>query len=139
MKSVIIFSVMPTHRTTPKKRKNYTTESLQKTVTDVKCNNMSLRKASMQYGVSVMTIHDHIAGKVEDGARPGRSTVLSHEIERKIVDKIKNVAKQGFGITRRLLKVKIARLIRSNKIVTPFKNGIPGKDWLSGIVSRHQD
>lgn len=75
---------------------------------------MSLRKASMQYGVPVMTIYDHI----EDGARPGRPTVLSREIERKIVDKMKNAAKQGFGITRRLLKVKVARLIRSNKKVT---------------------
>ncbi|CAG2249671.1 unnamed protein product [Mytilus edulis] len=121
------------------KRKSYTTESLQKAVNDVKHNNMSLRKSSMKYGVPVMTIHDHIAGKVDDGAKPGRPTVLSFEVERKIVEKIKNAAKQGFGITRRLLKVKIARLIRSNKISTPFKNGIPGKDWLSGFLSRHQD
>lgn len=71
---------------------------------------MSLRKASMQYGVPVMTIYDHIAGKVEDGARPGRPTVLSREIERKIVDKIKNAAKQGFGITRRLLREKVLDL-----------------------------
>ncbi|CAG2198780.1 unnamed protein product [Mytilus edulis] len=130
---------MPKKRKTPKKRKSYTTESLQKAVNDVKHNNMSLRKSSMKYGVPVMTIHDHIAGKVDDGAKPGRPTVLSFEVERKIVEKIKNAAKQGFGITRRLLKVKIARLIRSNKISTPFKNGIPGKDWLSGFLSRHQD
>ncbi|CAC5401576.1 unnamed protein product [Mytilus coruscus] len=83
---------MPKQRKTPKKRQSYTSESLQKAVNDVKYNNMSLRKASMKYGVPVMTIHDHNAGKVDDGAKPGRPT-----------------------------------------------NGIPGKDWLSGFLSRHPD
>ena len=38
-----------------------------------------------------------------------------------------------------MLRVKVGRIVRKLGIKTPFKHGIPGKDWLAGFMARHRD
>ncbi|KAH3801680.1 hypothetical protein DPMN_155339 [Dreissena polymorpha] len=45
----------------------------------------------------------------------------------------------GFEITRRMLQVKIGRIVRKLGIKSPFRNGVPGKDWIAGFLKRHPD
>ncbi|KAL5010141.1 hypothetical protein ScPMuIL_012446 [Solemya velum] len=127
------------HKTMPAKRSKYDMESLQKAVVSVRNGEMSLRAASRYYGVPVMTIQDRVKGRVDDGASAGRPSVLPLEVENRLVEKLKIAAQQGFGLTRRMLQVRVARLVRSLKIKTPFRNGVPGKDWLAGFLARHPD
>ena len=38
-----------------------------------------------------------------------------------------------------MLAVKVGRIARRLKLKTPFRNGVPGKDWVSGFLKRHPD
>lgn len=38
-----------------------------------------------------------------------------------------------------MLQVKIGRIVRRLGVRTPFKNGVPGKDWVAGFLKRNQD
>ncbi|XP_052278809.1 uncharacterized protein LOC127877190 [Dreissena polymorpha] len=100
---------------------------------------MSYRKACSKFGVPVMTIQNRISGKVDELAHAGRPTVIPAEVEVELVEKIKRAANMGFGITRRMLLVKIGRIVRKLGIKSPFRNGVPGKDWIAGFLKRHPD
>lgn len=50
-----------------------------------------------------------------------------------------NYVLQGFGLTRRMLSVRVGRIVRRLGIRTPFHNGVPGKDWINGFLKRHSD
>ncbi|XP_067649060.1 uncharacterized protein [Haliotis asinina] len=60
-------------------------------------------------------------------------------VEDGIADQIKAAALTGFGITRRQLVLKVARICRRLKLTTPFKNDVPGKGWIAGFMKRHPD
>ncbi|KAH3802643.1 hypothetical protein DPMN_156321 [Dreissena polymorpha] len=36
-----------------------------------------------------------------------------------------------------MLQVKIGRIVRKLGIKSPFRNGVPGKDWIAGFLKRH--
>ena len=38
-----------------------------------------------------------------------------------------------------MLQVKVGRMVRKLGIKSPFRHGIPGKDWIAGFLSRHTD
>ena len=46
---------------------------------------------------------------------------------------------QGFGITPRMVRVRVGRIVRQLGIKTPFKARIPGKDWMTAFIKRHPD
>ena len=94
----------------------------------VKDRTMSIRQASNQFGIPKSTLGDRISGRLEEGATPGKKPVLPVEVESAIANKIKEAGKMRFGITRAQLCFKVARLVSSMKLSTPFRNGVPGKD-----------
>lgn len=57
---------------------------------------MSVRKASMEYSVPKTTIHDHVSGKIEPGAKPGKPPAIPNEIEAKVVKSALEAADMGF-------------------------------------------
>ncbi|KAJ8316517.1 hypothetical protein KUTeg_005924 [Tegillarca granosa] len=64
-------------------------EDLQNAVEAVKSGKLSFRKeASIKYRVPVMTINDRVNNKVDVMTRAGRTTILTTEMETKLVDKI---------------------------------------------------
>lgn len=125
-----------------KKRKNiyqnYSTQDLEKAVSAVRAG-MSVRKASMEYSVPKTTIHDHVSGKIEPGAKPGKPPAIPNEIEAKVVKSALEAADMGFGISRGMLKAKTGQLVNRLKLPTPFKNGVPGNMWWRGLKSRHPE
>ena len=38
-----------------------------------------------------------------------------------------------------MLAIRVARLVKRFQLKTTFRNGIPGKDWISGLLKRHPD
>lgn len=121
------------------KRVKYNPVDLDKAVTAVKNKILSIRKAAKYYGVPKSTISDRITGRVQDGALPGKKPVFPIEIETQIATKIKDAARMGFGITRAHLCFKMGRLATQMKLKTPFRNGVPGRDWFDGFRKRNPD
>ena len=117
-------------------RCQYDDKDMERAVTAVSCG-MSIRTAAAQFGVPRSTLHDRLSGKVGPSPSHGKQTVFPEIVERKFAEKIKEAATMGFGLDRKQLQVKAAQLAKKMKLKTPFKSGIPGKDWLSGFLKRH--
>ena len=63
--------------------------------------NVSVRRASIQFSLPMQTLRDRVLGKVQpDTVTTGRAPVLSMEEEARIVDHLQTVAKYGYGYTR---------------------------------------
>ena len=63
--------------------------------------NVSVRRASIQFSVPMQTLRDRVLGKVQpDTVTTGRAPVLSMDEEARIVEHLQTVAKYGYGYTR---------------------------------------
>ena len=99
---------------------------------------MSVRQAAGQYNVPKSTLHDRSSGKVQPGAVYGKQPVLSYDVEESMATSVKEAASQGFGITRQQLMLKAGQIARRLKLTTPFRDGVPGDDWLQdGFLRRN--
>lgn len=125
----------------PKKGQNiyvkYKESDLENAVDAVKLKGMSYGKASKMFKVPKTTIVDHVTGKIKKGAKPGRKTVFPIEIENTIVERVLAAAEKGFGVTKKQLVIKVARLAKLKGFT--FQNGVPGDDWWRGFKSRHPE
>ncbi|XP_069110174.1 tigger transposable element-derived protein 6-like [Argopecten irradians] len=125
----------------PRKSKNiymrYTAEALESAVSAVRNGHLSLRKASKKYAVPKTTLIDHVSGRIECGARPGRKPYLAPKIEEALVSKVISAADKGFGISKSQLILKTARLCQSAQI--PLQKNVPGDDWWRGLKRRHPE
>ncbi|XP_078334130.1 uncharacterized protein LOC144625794 [Crassostrea virginica] len=115
---------------------NYSHEDMEKAVQAVR-EGLSLGKASKAFKVPKSTLSDRICQRVLPGAPIGRPPALPAKLEEELVSKVENAAAMGFGVSRRQLLVKTGRLVNKLKISTPFKDGVPGKDWFDGLRRRH--
>ena len=127
----------------PKKSKNlysqYEKSRLDEAVKSYVSGKLSLRKASIQYEIPRSTISDHALNKVKPNTSSGRPQVIPKEVEQEIVNETINASEKGLGLSRLQLMLKAGQVCKTLKIKTPFKNGIPGKDWLSGVRHRHPE
>ena len=134
---VLVLQIMP--KKSKAVRSQYSVKDLETAVDMVKCGKMSIRKAAKNFHIPKSTIGDRISGRVPEGAKVGKSTVFLMEVENKLAGKVKEAAAKGFGLSRMQLAAKAAQLAKSLHLRTPFTNGIPGKDWISGFMNRHPD
>ena len=69
----------------------------------------------------------------------GRTPALPPAIEEKLVETTKKAASMGFGLSKKQLLIKTGKVVKNLKLKTPFKKGIPGKDWYIGLQGRHPE
>ena len=69
--------------------------------------------------------------------RIGPRRTLDDDEEQRIADWAMHMAKIGYGRTRRELVMVVKKIMDEDGRRTPFKNNIPGKDWLNAFFSRH--
>jgi hypothetical protein len=50
---------------------------------------------------------------------------------------VKTLAKLGFGLSRKEILELVGQFVRTNKVKTPFKEGIPAEDWFLNLKKRH--
>ncbi|XP_062566558.1 uncharacterized protein LOC134228881 [Saccostrea cucullata] len=98
---------------------------------------MSYGKAAKTYMVPKTTIVDHVTGKSQIGKKAGRKSTIPIQVENSIVEKILAAAERGFGVTKKQLIIKVARLAKLKGIT--FKNGVPGDDWWRAFKYRHPE
>jgi hypothetical protein len=76
-----------------------------------------------------MTIVNHVKGHVQ-GFRCGRKPVLTHEQEELLVKVVCEMSDMAFGLDFSSLRTIVQNFVKTMKIVTPFRNGMPGLDWI---------
>jgi len=58
---------------------------------------MSGNKAAAKHGVTLLTLKDHLSGRVKHGTKPGSTPYLSQVEEKELTDHLLVAAKSGFG------------------------------------------
>ncbi|KAL0868247.1 hypothetical protein ABMA27_007778 [Loxostege sticticalis] len=105
---------------------SWTRESLCQAVDAVR-SGLSGYEAAKTYGIPRKTIMDHVNGRRgQKSSTLGRPPVLSADSEKELANCLHVMERHGFGLSR-----------KENKIETPFTDGIPGNDWFSNFMTRH--
>jgi len=124
-------------------RGKYGNKSLQAALDAVK-DGMSLKRASLQFGISRPVLRKHRDGKVR---HPGESrmgnysAIFSEELERQLVDKIKMMERSMYGLTT----VDVRRIAYELAVKLNVKHGfnpetkMAGKEWLRSFMKRNDD
>ena len=109
-------------------KSKYGKEDLKNAISACQKNEMKMSEAAKLFKIPSSTLHDHLKGK-HAAIGAGGPTTLSLKDEQEIVVTCQVLAEMGFGITKEIVETVVADYIRENNILTPFKNGTPGKDW----------
>ncbi|CAG2228145.1 unnamed protein product [Mytilus edulis] len=121
------------------KYRNYALEDIKNAVQMVESKAMSIRSASRQYNVPKTTIIDKLNGRSSLQARSGPSPVLFDSEEEMLVHWVIDMAKIGYGQTRQQLLYTVKTILDHDGKKTPFKDNLPGKDWLYAFMKRHPE
>ena len=89
----------------------------------------------MKYGIPRSSLHDHISGK-STKRYGGPPTVLTKAMEKEIATTCVVLQELGFPLTKELVGVIIRDLLTDMGQQSPFKDGIPGRDWWERFLSR---
>lgn len=117
--------------------RNYTEESLQKAVEEVRNKTLSLRKAQKKYGIHYNTLWTRLKGTHSNVV--GRPQALSADEERCIAAHLISMSSFGFPMTTFDVRLLVrSYLNRCGKVATAFKDNLPGKDWASAFLLRHK-
>lgn len=141
--SLQCFSRIMGKTTAPKRnngsqRNSYSPESMEKAVNEVRKKNLSARVAAKKFGVPRATLGDVLRDKTAKPRKMGAPTVLSNEVEQRIVKCLFELANVGFPITKNQLIDNVASYLGNQHLPNPFKNNRPGRKWFQLFRSRHK-
>lgn len=120
------------------KKFRYEETALQNALQAVRSKQLSIRKASAQYGVPRSTLQDKITGKTVDAYRKmGPDTILNTREEQELVQWMIDLNKCGFPRKPDDLLNTVHKIIRDNERKNPFNQNRPGKTWYSLFMKRH--
>ncbi|KAL0803352.1 hypothetical protein ABMA28_017415 [Loxostege sticticalis] len=119
-----------------KKIAQYTEEDLANAIREVTQNGSSMYAAAKKYQIPTTTLYDKIKGNYNTNV-VGRPVAIPLELESQLANAIRILEKWGFGLSREEVMNVVADFVKCNKMVTPFKNNKPGKDWFINFRKRH--
>ena len=128
----------PTRKLDPRSYCKYTHEALAAAIQAVASNEMTLQKASVEFGIPAGTLSHRMNGKHSE--KPGRPTVLNEEEEASLVEHLLTLAKWGFPFDTNDLKHMVkGYLDRLGRQVPIFKENMPAEDWASTFLKSHEN
>ena len=119
------------------KRKLWSDVSMAAAVKSVLDDNNALRQAARLHNVPIETLRRRVNGSVEMNCKPGPGTVLTEEEEEKLSKYLVQMADMGFGLTREGVMGMAYAIVEKSQRNHPFKNGMAGRSWFEGFMSRH--
>ncbi|KAI5640710.1 DDE superfamily endonuclease domain-containing protein [Phthorimaea operculella] len=117
--------------------KRYTREALAAAIEDVRSKRLSSYRAAKVYNVPRTTIMVRMRDGETTG--PGRRTSIPNEMEVSLANALKILQSWGFRLTKHDV-IDFVRAFLTSKTLTPqpFKNCVPGQDWLVSFCTRHE-
>ena len=97
----------------------------------------SLHAASRLYNVPIESLRRRVIGQVDVECRPGPQTVLSKEEEDRLAEYCIEMADRGFGLGREDVMRFAFQIAEKMNKSHPFQNGMAGRGWYEGFLSRH--
>ena len=118
--------------------KNYTADTVEKAIREIKFKKLSLSKASKKYKIPKGTLSNKLNNKkMKDVGRP---PVLSNDEEKALVNMLLKTAQWGFPLTHDDLRhVMKSHLDSMGRRVKQFKKNLPGIDWIKGFLKRNRE
>lgn len=110
--------------------KTYSKEAMESAVNCVRNDGTSVKRAAEMFGINRTTLLNHTNNYKCNTV--GRPTVLAPDEEQLIVHALIKLADWGFGLDRLQLKRCVQDYLQRIDRANPFKNGLPGKDWITG-------
>ena len=111
-------------------------ETLALAIQVVRTGHMSIRAASLKYGIPKSTLADKVCGNTS-AQRKGPAPFLGQDVEERLATWLTKMACIGYGQTRDTLFDKVQDIVARLKIPTPFTNGRPPKQWYYLFMKRH--
>nr|CAI5858507.1 unnamed protein product [Callosobruchus analis] len=112
--------------------KNYTEEALNRALSSVADDGLSLRRASEEHGIPFGTYYI-------TNITPGAQTVFSEKEEECILKSVAKCAEWGFALTIMDLRMFAKALLdKQGRRCQKFKNNLPGIDWAYSLLKRHK-
>lgn len=116
---------------------NYTPETLERALQDVRRGTRSIRDAAETYGIPKSTISDKL--KNRHSKKQGGQTALSAEDERFLSEGIQKFGEWGFPLTRSDIRHLVkSNLDRKGMRIAKFRDNMPGKEWFYCFLNRNK-
>ena len=116
-----------------KKRKQWSDESMTGAIDAVK-GGQSISRAAKEFGISRQTLGDRISGRVVHGTNPGPRPFLTGVEEKELSSFLVDVAKAGYGKTRKQIMCLAESVARDKGRITGEKKISDG--WFRRFMSR---
>lgn len=115
--------------------KNYTEETLQQALSDIRSGRLSQKAASEKYKINRTTLLYKINRNNE--GKPGHPTVLTEE-EKLISDTLGTVSDWGFPMSKSDIRSVIEKSVnKQGRNVPQWKDGVPGYDFIEAFATRN--
>lgn len=125
--SLSVFRMPPVQSKRDTYRTKYTQEDYEHAVSAIRTGMMSLVQASKVFSVPKTTLHDATRGKVAEGRKSGRVTMLTELEEEKLVEHVQYMQAIGYPMTLGELQSDVAQMLKNDVRKKYFKDGVPGK------------
>ena len=102
--------------------RNWDCDSLARAMSAVE-HGKSIRCAAEMYGIPRATLHDHVSGKIQYGAKSGPKTYLTAEEENELVVFLLRCAEIGYPHTKKELFAIVQQIIDNKGIKATITNG----------------
>lgn len=119
--------------------KNYRPETLQICLAAIKSGKLSTREAGKKFHIPRSTLHEKLHGnkyytRKDDMNNP---PIFTKDEEAAIVKYIKNINEYEFLFINDIRMAIRDYIQQSGRIVTEFKNNVPGPKWVNCFLERH--
>lgn len=118
-------------------RKAWSNESMKAATESVLNEGRSIREAARLYNVPFETLRRRVNGSVEEGCRPGPSTVLTDDEEDQLERYLIQMSEMGFGLSREAVMHLAYTIVEKSQRKHPFKDETAGRAWFDGFRRRH--
>ncbi|KAJ8939583.1 hypothetical protein NQ314_011080 [Rhamnusium bicolor] len=110
---------------------------MESAVNCVKNDGVSIKRAAEMFAINRNTLINHVKNYKCNAI--GRPTVLTRDEEQLIVHALTKLADWGFELDRFQLQICVQDYLRRIDRENPFKNCLPGKNWIAGFEKRWKD
>ena len=119
-----------------RRRNGKWTDEQLKYAIEVVDSGVSMKEASRRHNIPYSSVRDWCYG-IRRSRKYGPPTVLNPKEEQLLVDYLLAMCDLGYGLTSIALRLKVYEITKDRW--TPFRNGIPGKDWMKWWCQRHPE